>query len=68
MCPRSRYYVSSLTFSILLIYVSNDQLNQPDYLYENDIYDYCIHFQYAQERKKTKKELQYLYNYIINTG
>ena len=38
----------------------NDQLNQPDYLYETDIYNHSIQFQYAQERKKRKKrDLQY---------
>ena len=33
--------------------------------FENDIYDYSSHFQYAQERKKRKKET---YNIIINKG
>ena len=37
----------------------------PDYFYESDIYDYSIHFQYVQEKKKRKKET---YNIIINIG
>ena len=37
----------------------NLNLEMPDYLYETDIYNHSIHFQYQQQKKKRKKKETY---------
>ena len=48
----------AITFHAKLFHNTVFRYKMINYLYENDIYDYSIHFQYPQERKKRKKKRQ----------